>query len=59
MTKGYFIVDHRLEIKGAIANAAEGAFLPVMERDLFQLGPLSMVKPELDPAYPRLKCHFL
>ena len=49
-----FIMGHRLEIKDAMAKADKGAFLPVRERDLFQLGPLSMVLPELDPAYQGL-----
>ena len=49
-----FIVEHRLEIKDAMANADKGAFLPIRERDLFQLGPLSMLLPEFDPAHQGL-----
>ena len=54
MANGDFIADHCLEIKDAMAKADKGAFLPVRERDLFQLGPLSMVLLELDPAHQDL-----
>ena len=54
MPNGDFIVDHHLDIKQATATAAQGAFLPVRERDLFQLDPQNLVMPELDPAYQGL-----
>ena len=49
-----FIADHRLDIKQATTTAAQGAFLPVRERDLFQLDPQNIVMPELDPSYQGL-----
>ena len=49
-----FIADHHLDIKQATATAAQGAFLPVRERDLFQLDPQNTVMPELDPSYQGL-----
>ena len=49
-----FIVDHRLEIEQATTTAAQGAFLPVRERDLFQLDPQNTVMPELDPSFQGL-----
>ena len=49
-----FIADHHLEIEQATATAAQGAFLPIRERDLFQLDPQSTVMPELDPSYQGL-----
>merc|ERR1711873_14849 len=49
-----FIADYCLRIKNAMAKADKGAFLPVRERNLFQLGPLSMVLLELDPAHQDL-----
>ena len=49
-----FIADHRLDINQATATAAQGAFLPVRERDLFQLEPQPTVMPELDPSYQGL-----
>ena len=50
------VADHHHKIDQAPTNAAqgEGAFLPFRERDLFQLGPLSMVLLELDPAHQDL-----
>ena len=37
-------------VKG-VTNAAQGAFLPVKERDLYSLGPQSTVLREFDPTY--------
>ena len=54
MANGDFIADHCLDIKQATARAAQGAFLPVRERDLFQLEPQRTVMPELDPSYQGL-----
>ena len=49
-----FIADHHLDIKQATTAAAQGAFLPIRERDLFQLDPQNTVMPELDPSYQGL-----
>ena len=35
----------------ALANIAQGAFLPVKERDLYSLDPQLTVLGELDPTY--------
>ena len=50
MANGDFIVYHHLEINQATATAAQGAFLPVSERDLFQLELQPTVMPELNPS---------
>ena len=50
MTNGDFIADHCLEIKQATTTAAQGAFLPIRERDLFQLDPQNTMVLELDPS---------
>ena len=39
MANADFMVDHRPEIDQATTTAAQGAFLPIRERDLFQLDP--------------------
>ena len=49
-----FMVDHHLEIDLATATAAQGAFLPVRERDLFSLDPQFTVMGELDSSYQGL-----
>ena len=49
-----FMADHHLEIDQATTTAAQGAFLPVRERDLFQLDPQNTVMLELDPTYQGL-----
>ena len=54
MANGDLVADHHLTIDQALTHANKGAFLPFRERDLFQLGPLSMVMPELDPAHQGL-----
>ena len=54
MANGDFITDHRLDIKQATATAAQGAFLPIRERDLFQLDPQNIVMLELDLSYQGL-----
>ena len=51
MANGDFIADHRSEIKQATATAAQGAFIPVRGRDMFQLDPQTTVMPELDPTH--------
>ena len=48
------MADHRLEIDQATTPATPEAFLPVRERDLFQLDPQLTVMEELDPAYKGL-----
>ena len=45
------VVDHCHKIDQALTNAAQGAFLPVKERDLYSLGPQPTVLRELDPTY--------
>ena len=45
------VVAHRHIIDQALANAAQGAFLPVKERDLYNLDPQLTVLGELDPTY--------
>ena len=54
IVNGDFIMDHRLDIKKATTTAAQGAFLPIRERYLFQLDPQNTVMPELDPTYQGL-----
>ena len=49
-----FMADHSLEIDLATATAAQGAFLPVRERDLFSLDPQFTVMGELDSSYQGL-----
>merc|ERR1711867_314715 len=48
------MVDHHLEIDQATATAAQGAFLPIRKRDLFQLDPQPIVMGELDSSYQGL-----
>ena len=48
MANADFMADQRLEIDLALATAAQGAFLPVRERDLFSLDPQLTVMGELD-----------
>ena len=45
------VAYHRHTIDQALANAAQGAFLPVKERDLYSLDPQLTVLGELDPTY--------
>ena len=54
MANGDFMADHRLEIDLATATAAQGAFLPIRERDLFSLDPQFTVMGELDSSYQGL-----
>ena len=54
MANGDFIADHCLEIEQATATGAKKAFLPVRERDLFQLDPQNTVMLELDPSFQGL-----
>ena len=42
---------HCLTIEQALANKAKGAFLPVRERDLYNLDPQPTLHRELDPDY--------
>ena len=48
------MVDHRHKLDLALATAAQGAFLPVRERDLFSLDPQFTVMGELDSSYQGL-----
>ena len=45
---------HCPNINNAMADATQGAFLPVRERDLFSLGSQNTVMGELDPDYQGL-----
>ena len=45
------VVAHHHKIDQATANAAKEAFLPIRERDLYQLDPQFTVLGELDPSY--------
>ena len=51
MTNMDLIADHCSEIKQATATAAQGAFIPVRGRDMFQLDPQTTVMLELDPTH--------
>ena len=48
------VVDNCHKIDQALANAAQGAFLPVKDRDLYSLGLQPTVLRELDPTYQGL-----
>ena len=48
------VEDHSHKIDQALANTAQGAFLPIKERDLYSLGPQPTVLRELDPTYQGL-----
>ena len=48
------VADHCHLIDQALANAAQGAFLPVKDKDLYSLGPQLTVLRELDPTYQGL-----
>ena len=54
MANADFMADHHLEIDQATTSATPEAFIPVRERDLFQLDPQLTVMEELDPAYKGL-----
>ena len=51
MANGDQVAAHCHTIDQALANAAQGAFLPVRERDLFCLDPQPTVLVEWDPSY--------
>ena len=46
--------NHHVTIYQALANTAKDAFLPVRERDLYNLDPQPTVLGELDPDYQGL-----
>ena len=54
MTNTDRMAQHRHNINNAMADATQEAFCPVRERDLFSLGPQTMVMRELDPDYHSL-----
>ena len=54
MASADFIANHHHKIDQAPANAAQGAFLPVRERDIYSLGPQPTVMRELDSTYQGL-----
>ena len=51
MANADLLVAHRHQIDQATADAAQQAFLPIRERDLFNLGSQPTVMGELNPAY--------
>ena len=51
MANGDLLAAHRHKVDQATADAAPQAFLPVKERDLFNLGSQSTIMGELNPAY--------
>ena len=57
LANGDAILNHRLSIKQATATTAHGAFTPVRVRDMFQLGPKTIVLPGLDPKHKGLLSH--
>ena len=54
MANGDLLVAHHPKIDQATAHAAKQAFLPIRERDLYQLDPQFTVLGDLDPAYKGL-----
>ena len=54
MASGDQVADHCHKIDQALANIAQGAFLPVRERDLYLLDPQPTILGELDPTYQGL-----
>ena len=46
-----YLAGHRHQIEKTMADAAPQAFLPIKERDLFNLGSMSTIMGELNPAY--------
>ena len=48
------MASHRHNVNNAMANAAQGAFHPVRERDLFSLGSWNTVMEELNPDHQGL-----
>ena len=51
MANADLLVAHRHQIDQATADAAQQAFLPIRERNLFNLGSQPTVMGELNPAY--------
>ena len=51
MTNTDRMAQHCHNINNAMADTTQEAFCPVRERDLFSLGPQTMVMRELDPDY--------
>ena len=51
MANGDQVAGHCLTIDQALANSAKEAFLPIRERDLYNLDPQLTVLGELDPTY--------
>merc|ERR1711867_141357 len=54
MANGDQVADHYHKIDQALSNAAQGAFFPIRERDLYSLDPQPTVLGELDPTYQGL-----
>ena len=54
MANADYMVDHHHKLDQALATAAQGAFLPVRERDLYSLDPQLTMMGELDSSYQGL-----
>ena len=54
MANADYMADHHHKIDQALTNAAQGAFLPVRERDMYSLGAQPTVMRELDSTYQGL-----
>ena len=54
MANADYMVDHRHKLDQARANAGQGVFLPIRERDLYSLDPQPTVMRELDSTYQGL-----
>ena len=54
MANADYMADHCHKLDQALATAAQGAFLPVRERDLFLLDPQLTVIGKLDSSYQGL-----
>ena len=49
-----YMADHRHKLDQALANTAQGAFLPLRERDIYSLDPQLTIMGELDSSYQGL-----
>ena len=54
MANNDYLAGHCHQIQDVIADAEQGAFHPIRERDLFLLGSQNTVMGELDPDYQGL-----
>ena len=51
MANADYMVDHHHKLDQALANAAQGAFLPIREGDIHSSDPQPTVMRELDSTY--------